>query len=182
MVSALRAAQHTPSTSSSTASSATRRSYPSSTNRAARNSSSPDRPPHTESSADARSVISAVWLMSPKSMIPVMSPSSSVSVLSTVRSVWTTCARSRGQTGVTRRSNSSTTRSTAARVEASVTSGSISRALSACWTSHGITRTARGWVKLRIATPSRAVVSPHALKAASESSVALIRLLPGRTS
>ena len=46
---------------------------------------------------------SALWLMSPKSTIPVMKPSSSMSALSVVRSVWTTCARSDGQTGTTDR-------------------------------------------------------------------------------
>ena len=71
---ALRAAHATPRTSSSMSSSTTRRWYPSTTSRAARNSSSPSRPPHTESSTDATSVISAVWLMSPKSMIPVINP------------------------------------------------------------------------------------------------------------
>ena len=46
----------------------------------------------------------------------------------------------------------------------------------------GITRTAHGCVKPRSPCPRRAVVSPQAPSAASESAVAWMRLCPGRTS
>ncbi len=85
------------------------------TSRAQRNSSSSVRPLSSESSSDARSTISALWLMSPKSTIPVTLPSSSARALSVVRSVWTTWARSDGQTGTTAVSNRSRTASTSAR-------------------------------------------------------------------
>ena len=147
-----------------------------------RNSSAPSRPVPKESSTDARSVISAEWLMSPKSMIPVMKPASSVKALSTVRSVWTICARSRGHTGAARRSNASSTRATTARTCRSRMSSSMARADRACWTSHSIVRCARPWVKPRRACARRAVVSPQATSAASGSSSASIRLFPGRTS
>ncbi len=120
--------------------------------------------------------------MSPKSMIPVTNPASSVSVLSTLRSVWATCARNRPQTGVIRASKASSVRATAPRARGSRMSSSIARADSACWTSQSIVRRALGWKKPRIATARRAAVSPHATSAASDRSVAAMRLWPGRTS
>ena len=53
---------------------------------------------------------------------------------------------------------------------------------SACWTSHSMVRRARGCANPRSATPSRAVVSPHAMSAASSRAAGSIRLRPGSTS
>ena len=126
--------------------------------------------------------MSAMWLMSPKSTMPVMSPSSSTSALSHVRSPCTTWARSDGQRGTTTSSNrSSTRRPTLGR------SGRRSRRAScgccqACCTSHGITRIALGWTKPRMALPSRAVERPQAASARSSSRRGSWRAWPGTRS
>ena len=140
-------------------------------------------PAASESSTDARSVISAVWLMSPKSMIPVIEPGV---VGERVVDGQVGVGDLRAQPRPDRRGPAlelvehARDRRPGARVADVVEhrAGAAARA----GRPRASTRCALGWKKPRIAWPRRAVVSPHATSAASDSSVAAMRLLPGSTS
>lgn len=120
-----------------------------------RMTSSPSRPQSTDASVEETSQSSAVWLMSPKSTIPVTRPRSSTSALSSVRSPWITWARSPAHRGSTCSSKRSSTRSTSTRRRGSSIDGTSDRSAGACRTSQGRARPAAGWKKPRRARPRR---------------------------
>ena len=60
--------------------------------------------------------------------------------------------------------------------------GSIGRTLAACCTSQGNRRIMLGWMKVRNASPSLAVVSPHAIRAGSVNVRGSSRARPGNRS
>ncbi len=84
--------------------------------------------------------------------------------------------------GVTTSSYRSRTARTRRRSPGSVTASSIGRTRAACCTSHGRRRIMLGWMKVRRATPSRAVVSPHPTRASSDRVRGSSRARPGSTS
>ncbi len=122
---------------------------------------------------------SAVWAMSPKSMIPLTAPASSSSRLSSVRSLWMTCERSAGKAGAIRSAKRAMTRSSSVRRRPSFTSAACSkRSGSRCW-SQAITRPAAGWKKARSACATRAATTPISRTCSADTSFG-VALRPGR--